>query len=126
MTVSTHSAPPSPVTVLIDPSSTGTLTAGHTYNLTCIALKSVNGLTQPALTEWTGSSGAAVETGNNILLGSAVSESLRTVQRVTFSPLATSHAGVYSCQSTLHSDALTTPDTAVQSYTVTVSGKHLH
>lgn len=115
-------APPSPVMILIDPSSNGILTAGNTYTLTCIALKTASGLTRFAQTQWTGPGGAAVATSGTIALGSAVSESLRTVQRISLSPLSTSDAGVYTCQSTLSSTALTVPYRTMQSYTMIISG----
>ena len=109
--------------VLINPSSTGTQTAGTSgYTLTCIALKSVSGLTQLAQTQWRGPDGALVGTNDTIILSDPVLEPLRTVQNITFSPLSTSNAGVYTCESTLSSPALTTPYQAVQSYAVTITG----
>lgn len=117
-------APPFPVMVLISPSSSGTPTAGSTHTLTCIALKSASGLTQSAQTQWTGPNGAAIMTGGTVVLSSAISESLRTVQNVTFGPLSTSNAGVYTCQSTISSAALTIPYQTMQSYTLTMSGKN--
>lgn len=115
-------APSAPVMVLITPSSTGTPTAGSSYTLTCVALKSVSGLTQSAQTQWMSPDGTAVTTSGNIVLTSAVSETLRTVQNVTISALSTSDAGVYTCAATLPSPALTTPYQTMQSYTVTVRG----
>ena len=61
-------------------------------------------------------------TSGTRVLSSPDVQSQQTVQNVTFGPLATSHAGVYSCASTLSSPALTTPYQTMQSYTVTVSG----
>ena len=107
---------------MINPSSTGTPTAGTTYTLTCIAMKSANGLTRAAQTQWSGPGGATLVTSGTRVLSSPDVQSQQTVQNVTFGPLATSHAGVYSCASTLSSPALTTPYQTMQSYTVTVSG----
>ena len=108
--------------VLISPSSTGSIAAGSEYTLTCIALKTASGLTNPAQTHWTGPSGAPVVTNNTIILGKALTESLRSVQNVTFSSLSTSEAGVYMCDSSLSSPALSTPYQTMESHTVTLSG----
>ncbi len=115
--------PPSPVMVLINPSITGTQVAGSAYTLSCIALKSVSGLTQSAQTQWIGPNGAPLATNGNIVVDSAVTGSLRTTQNVTFSSLFTSDAGVYTCRSTLSSPALATPYQTMQTYTIIISGK---
>lgn len=112
--------------VLINPSSTGTPITGSGYTLTCIALKSASGLTQSAVTLWRGPRGGAVATNGTTVLSGAVTESLRTVQNITFGSLSTSNAGVYTCEATLSSPALATPYQATQSYTVTVSGIFMH
>ena len=96
--------------------------AGSQYTLTCIALKTNSGLTSSAQTQWVGPSGTAVVTGGAITLASPVSEPTRTLQMVTFTSLSTAHAGVYSCEGTFASPALTTDYQANTSYTVTVSG----
>ena len=115
--------PPSPVMILINPSLAGTQVGGSAYTLSCIALKSISGLTQPAQIQWIGPNGATLVTNGNIVVNRAVTDTLRTTQNVTFSALATSDAGVYSCQSTLSSPALTTPYQIMQTYTIVVSGK---
>lgn len=108
--------------VLINPSITGTPTAGSGYSLNCIALKSASGLTQPAQTQWRGPDGTPVVTNGNTVLASAVSEPLRTIQSITFGSLSTLDAGVYTCEATLSSPALTTPYQTMQLYAITVSG----
>lgn len=108
--------------VLINPSSTGALTAGGEYTLTCVALKTANGLTQSPQTQWTGPNGAAVVTNGSTVLAGALSEPLRTVQNIIFGSLSTSDAGVYTCDSTFSSIALTTPYQTMESYAVTVLG----
>ena len=116
-------APPSPVMVLINPSSTGTVLAGSRYTLTCIASKTTSGLTQSAQTQWTGPNGAPLATNGSTVLAAATMEPLRTVQNIVFGSLSTSDAGMYMCQSTLSSPALTTPYQTMQTYTITISGK---
>ena len=106
----------------INPSSSGPQRAGSQFSLTCVALKTTSGLTGSAQTQWVGPSGAAVVTGGDIFVSGAVSETLRTLQMVTFTSLSTAHAGVYSCEGTLSSPALTTDYQTTSSYTVTVSG----
>ena len=115
--------PPSPLMVLINPSITGTQVAGSAYTLSCISLKSVSGLSLSAQIQWIGPTGTPLATSSNIAVESAVTESLRTTQNITFSSLYTSNAGVYTCQSTLSSLALSTPYQTMQTYTITISGK---
>lgn len=52
-----------------------------------------------------------------------VRDPLRTVQTITFSTLTTAHAGIYSCQGTLSSPALTSAYQTVTSHTVTIAGR---
>lgn len=115
--------PPSPLITQINPSSAGTQRAGSGYSLTCIALKTASGLTQSAQTLWRGPDGVAVVTGGSITVADPVYESLRTRQTITFSSLSTAHAGVYTCEGTLSSPALTTPYQTTSSYTVAISGR---
>lgn len=107
----------------INPSSAGTQRAGSGYSLTCIALKAASGLTRSAQTLWRGPDGVAIATGGSVTVADPVYESLRTLQTVTFSSLSTAHAGVYSCEGTLSSPALTSAYQATTSYTVTISGR---
>ena len=108
--------------VLINPSITGSVTAGSLYTLTCIALKTTSGLTQSVQTQWTGPSGTPVIASSSAVLAGTISEPLRTIHNITFNSLYTRDAGVYSCESTLSSPALTTSYQTAQSYAVTVSG----
>ena len=107
----------------ITPSSTGTQRAGSQYTLTCVALKSSSGLTSSAQMLWTGPSGAAVMTGGSLTLSLPVIGPLRTIQTITFSSLSTAHAGVYNCQGTLSSPALTTDYQTTTLFILTLSGK---
>lgn len=115
--------PPIPVTVLINPSSTGVPTAGSGHILSCLALKSASGITQSSQTQWRGPSGSAVMTNGSTVLSTAVSGPLRTVQNITFRSLSTSDAGIYTCQVILFSSALTTPFLTTQSHTLRITGK---
>lgn len=107
----------------INPSSTGPHNTGSRFTLTCITVKAVAGLTYPTEIQWTGPNGTELMTGDRITVADVVMESLRTVQTITFSSLSTSQAGVYSCQTSLFSPALTIPYQTVTSYTVVVSCK---
>jgi hypothetical protein len=53
----------------------------------------------------------------------AVYESLRTRQTVTFGSLSTAFAGVYTCEGSLSSPALTSPYQTTTSYTIGISGR---
>ena len=106
----------------ISPSSAGSQRAGSGYSLTCIALKTASGLTQSAQTLWRGPDGVAVVTGSSITVADPVYEPLRTRQTITFSSLSTAHSGVYTCEGTLSSPALTTAYQTTTPYTVAISG----
>lgn len=108
--------------VLVNPSSTGTPSAGSIYTLTCIALKTVSGLTRSVQTLWTGPNGVPLVTNGSTVVAAAISESLSTTQNVTFGSLSTSDAGVYTCESTLSSPALTTPYQTMQTRAITILG----
>ena len=107
----------------INPSSSGTQRAGSGYSLTCIAVKTTSGLTRSSQTLWRGPDGVTLVTGGSVTVSDPVYESLRTLQMITFSSLSTGHAGVYSCEGTLSSPALTTAYQTTASYTVTISGR---
>ena len=51
-----------------------------------------------------------------------VFESLRTTHTISFSALSTADAGVYNCEGTISSPALTNAYQTMTSYTVTISG----
>lgn len=107
---------------LISASATGVVTAGSRHTLTCIALKTASGLTKSAQTQWIGPDGAPVVASGSTVMSSAISESLRTIQNITFGSLSTSDAGEYRCVSTLTSPALSTPYQTAALHEVTVSG----
>ena len=115
--------PPTPLLTQITPSRYGALSTGSWLSLTCIAVKAVTGLTHPAQTTWYGPNGTELMTGSSIVVANAIVEPLRTLQTITFTSLATSHAGVYSCEAVQSSPALTTPYRTITSYTVFVSCK---
>ena len=115
--------PPTPVLTQINPSRSGPLNTGSRLTLTCIAVKAVTGLTLPAETLWSGPNGTELMSSGSIIVADAVVEPLRTVQTITFTSMATSHAGVYNCETTLSSPALTIPYQTITSYTVFVSRK---
>lgn len=89
-------------------------------------MKAVTGLTLPAETSWYGPNGTELMTSDGIMVADAVMEPLRTVQTITFTSLATSHAGVYNCGVSLSSPALTIPYQTMTSHIVFVSRKFTH
>ena len=107
----------------INPSRYGSLSTGSRFTLTCIAVKAVDGLTLPAATLWYGPSGTELGTNDSIIVAEATVEPLRTVHAITFTSIATSHAGVYNCETMLFSPALSIPYEAVTSYAVLVTGE---
>ena len=115
--------PPTPIVIQINPSRYGPQTTGSRLTLTCIAVKTVTGLTLPVETLWSGPNGTELMTSDTIVVADATVEPLRTIHTITLTSLAASHAGVYNCEVALPSPALTTPYQTTTSYTVFVSCK---
>ena len=115
--------PRTPILIQINPSRYGPLSIGSRLSLTCITVKAVAGLTLPAETLWSGPNRTELMTGGSIVVANAIVEPLRTLQTITFTSLATSHAGVYNCEAALSSPALTIPYKTITSYSVFVSCK---
>lgn len=86
-------------------------------------MKAVTGLTHPAETWWSGPNGTQLMTSGSIIVADTTVEPLRTTHTITFTSLATSHAGAYNCEVALSSPALTIPYQTTTSYTVFVSRK---
>ena len=115
--------PRTPIVIQINPSRYGPQTTGSRLTLTCIAAKTVTGLTLSVETLWSGPNGTELMTSDTIIVADATMEPLRTIHTITFTSLATSHAGVYNCEVVLPSPALTTSYQTTTSYTVFVSRK---
>ena len=83
--------------------SSGVPISGGTYNLTCTVEVNV-----PPTVQWLYSSnGTAVTNGSNITVETQTATGSTTTLTLAFSPLHTSHRGLYTCQSTIHSPAST-------------------
>ena len=89
--------PPPGITVSIDTS--GTNTAGETYNLMCSA--SVTGSTdQPSITWLEGDVEISNSTTRTVSAPTMRPSGGSYSNTLTFSPLAASHAGTYTCRAT--------------------------
>jgi len=112
--------------VVVNPSSSGVPAAGSSFTITCVALKSASGFSQSPQVSWTSPSGGIVTSGGGLTLASPMTDSLRTTQALTFDTLSTAEAGVYTCDASLSSSALTSPYQTNETHTVQVSGESLH
>ena len=97
----------------------GTSTAGSTFTLTCTVQKTRSGFRNSPMPQWTvkGQRTAVTESDDIIIkTGSSTSN-------LTFSPLRTSHGGVYTCQGNLTTPALTDQYSLKESQEVKVESK---
>ena len=81
-----------PAAPVVDIESTGTSTAGHMYTLNC-TITLLQPLRATPTIMWTDSSGAIIESDDNI----TVSTPSSGVVILTFDPLVASHGGEYRC-----------------------------
>ena len=73
-------------------------TAGNDLILTC-TVKVKGFLTVEPTVQW---SGGSVGSGNGVIVGDTTHSGVMSMRTLTFSPLCTSHQGVYICQTTIN------------------------
>ena len=90
--------------------------SGETYNLTCTVESNV-----PPTIQWLYSStGSRVTNDGNITVETQTATGSTTTLTLSFSPLHTSHGGLYTCQSTIDSPA----STVIATRNMTVQGDY--
>ena len=90
-------------TVFLNPH--GNPTAGESYLLTCTAVEVIAGLRNMPSLQWLDSNGSPVQ-GTGITVGELQITDTAAILTLTFDPLRTSHAGVYTCWGMLESPAV--------------------
>ena len=114
--VSPCTDPPPEVTI----QTSGNSTVGETYTLNCTAVIATGLPGNPTVSlDWLGPSGAAVDSGDGINVGTQGTTNTRTL---TFNSVRLTHAGTYTCRATL-----STPDapTGNRTSNVSVTGKNI-
>jgi len=85
--------------------STGSMNAGEILSLTCFATR-VHNISGDVSIRWVGPDGIAISSGGFVQLEPPqLSGNVRSLT-IQFSPLYTSHGGVYTCESTFDSDSI--------------------
>ena len=97
-------SPPATPSITVTITTSGTNTAGDTYSLQCSA--TVTGSTDQPTTSWLNAMNNPVSSGMVTATGA--------MSTLTFSPLAFSHAGTYTCRATVLGN-VTQADTRVVS-----------
>ena len=106
------------VTLTISP--VGRPIAGNMYQLICEVSLTV-GIRSTPVFSWLDTSGNTITSASGITIGAPSSTSLP----ISFDPLQVSNNGLYTCNATLYSLALSQPLIASTSITITVQSKKL-
>ena len=100
---STHPVPENPITVTASVTDVGSPLAGKPGpTLTCRVHVTTAGLTNTPSAVWMNVSGPVVS-GNGVTVTETVVNGTTTISTLSFSPLYTSHAGLYHCMGSLES-----------------------
>ena len=99
---------------------TSSAVVGNPYGVVCLGAKAIGGLISNPVPVWLDSSGTAVLGGGG---GVSVVTTSAGELTLSFSPLQTSHAGLYTCQVSLMSPALSSPIVETAPFTVTLQRK---
>ena len=111
---------PTPPSVTIDAS--GTSIAGETYRLTCtVSLEQE--LRESPVIEWIGPDGRVVQNGAQVDVSLSSSSSTTMTMTLLFSPLHTSHRGIYWCRATVTDTAAKIDIMNSSSTNITVQSK---
>ena len=95
--------------------------AGETFSLMCLAEDVVNSLDMPAELVW--QQNGTLQSGNGLLVNNSVALESFSFRTIIFDDVRTSHGGVYYCESTFNSRALSMPYVTSINYTLIVAGK---
>ena len=86
-----------------------TPTAGNPHSISCVAVKEYIGISMQPTFTWS-KDGSYITSGDDgITLETVASSEFVTTNTLTFDSLKTSHAGVYMCEVSLSSPALSNP-----------------
>ena len=105
---SSAAVPDDPLSVETAVTHSGPLVAGSSYlSLTCTVSETIQGLTELPSAVWLMADTTPLTSGeDNITITETLTNDTTVVSTLSFSPLLTSHAGLYHCQATLHSPAV--------------------
>ena len=119
---SSATVPDDPLSVETAVTHSGPLVAGSSdLSLTCTVSETIQGLTELPSAVWLMADTTPLTSGeDNITITETFTNDTTVVSTLSFSPLLTSHAGLYHCQGRLHSPAVAGDITQSSSY-VTVN-----
>ena len=110
----------------INPSTTEVPIAGSYYSLSCIVVDNIVGLSSLPDVEWHDFEGNRIESGGGITVSDQIHTPLSVTITISFDSIHTSHAGQYTCHSTLSSPALTFPYVDMETKDVKTSGTYTY
>ena len=105
---SSAAVPDDPLSVETGVAHSGPLVAGSSdLSLTCTVSETIQGLSELPSAVWVMTDTTPLTSGeDNIAITETSIDGRTVVSTLSFSPLLTSHAGLYHCQATLHSPAV--------------------
>ena len=128
---SSAAVPDGPLSVETAVTHSGPLVAGSSdLSLTCTVSETIQGLTELPSAVWLMADTTPLTSGEDyITINNTFTNDTTVVSTLSFSPLLTSHAGLYHCQARLHSPAVAgdiTQDSSHITVNVTCELSHTH
>ena len=96
---------------------------GQSLSIRCLVSKTVDGLSARPVLQWVKDNGDDIVGGDGVILDGPNFQSTLTTLTLMFSPLHTSHAGRYICQTSLTSPALFSPLVKTEDYNISVQSE---
>lgn len=118
-----HTVPDEPIVLSIAASTAEPPLADSSFMMTCEAEDVTNGLDMPTELVWYNDA-TLLESGNGLSVNETYTTESLSIRTVVFQELRTSYAGIYYCQATFNSMALTLPYTTNISYELIIMGTY--
>ena len=104
--------------------------AGQSYSLLCMVTIQNDPIPDPQIT-WLDPNGLPLSSEGEITITTqpfldGPSQTRLTTYRISFSPLHTSHGGLYTCQAEVTSPQQTLQETSSATHNITVQGKDIY
>ena len=111
--------------ISISTSAVSAPSLGQSLSVHCIVTETVDGLSARPVLQWLNHDGSDIANGGGVILDGPNFQSTLTTLTLMFSPLHTSHAGRYTCRSSLTSPALFSPLVKTTDYNISVQSEFM-
>ena len=111
--------------ISISTSAVSAPSLGQSLSIHCIVTETVDGLSARPVLHWLNHDGSDIANGGGVILDGPNFQSTLTTLTLMFSPLHTSHAGRYTCRSSLTSPALFSPLVKTTDYNISVQSEFM-